>query len=421
LTSRAAETGASGLERACRAAAALALALAFLVAAVVSARLARLAWRGEPRTRAALVARLRALPDAGGYRQALARQDLARGRPERARRRLRAALRHAPLASGLWHDLADALLRAGRAAEAADAAERAARLAPTDAGGCYRAALVQLQAGDGARARGGLRCVLEYAPARAPEVFELARAVYGDDEVIVRAILPPGAEPLRRFVAWAYQQRLEDAAAVGWEALQAAGGTSSDRLRHVDFLLRLGRVRAAEELWTAAYGPRGPGIVFDGDFEGDPVGAGFGWHLGSPKGARATVTGGRAAARGVRGLAIEFTGGNLDFRHVWQVVPVTGGRRYHLSAVAQAAAITSLSGPRLRVEAGASCPSFSVEAAEWRGTTPWTPVSLEFTTPPGCEAIIIAVRRPETRRLDRDLRGRLYLDDVKLSDLGASA
>jgi hypothetical protein len=48
-------------------------------------------------------------------------------------------------------------------------------------------------------------------------------------------------------------------------------------------------------------------------------------------------------------------------------------------------------------------------------------VAIEFETPSDCQAIVIMVRRPATNRLDRDLRGRLYVDDVKLSDLGAPA
>jgi hypothetical protein len=334
---------------------------------------------------------------------------------------LRVAIRHAPLTAGLWHDLADAELRSGRNDAAIQAVDRAVALAPTDARGCYHGALVHLQLGDGDGAGERLRCVLDYVPTRTPEILDLTRAVYADDGLVIRTILPEGAEPLRRFLVWAYDRKLVDAATAGWMALQPLGSTPTDRLRHIDFLLGVGEIAAADELWTSAYGLRGPGLVFDGDFEGEPVGTGFGWLIGTLKGARATITGGRAAARGLRGLMIDFSGGNLDFSHVRQIVPVVGGRRYRLSALVETEGITSLAGPRFWVGSGGACAPFSVDGLEWRGTTPWTPVSVEFTTPPGCQAITIMVRRPATDRLDRDLRGRVYLDDVKLNDLGAPA
>jgi hypothetical protein len=175
---------------------------------------------------------------------------------------------------------------------------------------------------------------------------------------------------------------------------------------------------AADALWTAAYGSHPPGRIFDGDFEGDPVGGGFGWNIQSIEGARVAVTAG-AAARGRRGLSIEFRGGNFEFGHVWQVVPVLPERRYRLSALAHAEGITSFSGPRFRVEAHVTCPGLQGgDSPELRGTRAWGPIAVEFSTPPGCRAVIVRIVRPPTDRLDRDLRGRLDVDDVTLMEVG---
>jgi hypothetical protein len=101
------------------------------------------------------------------------------------------------------------------------------------------------------------------------------------------------------------------------------------------------------------------------------------------------------------------------------VVPVAGGRRYRLTALVRSAGLTSLAGPRLQVDRHGSCPELdTVGTPDFRGTTPWTPVSLEFTTPAPCAAVNVRLKRAPSTRLDRELRGRLWLDDVRLTDLG---
>jgi len=399
-------------------AAAAVLAATLLFASLACVLLARIAWQSPPASCPAPAALARILPWAPDYPRALARLDLAAGHPAAARAHLAAALQRSPFDAELWLARAEAGLQIGRPAEARRAALQGAALAPVDASACWRAALVLLQVGDGPAAVALLRCVLENAPGRAAEVLDLAHMVYGDDNVVLE-VVPPDADHVRQFLGWAYDRTLGEAAALGWDALQPLGPTAADRLHHVDFLLAGGHVDGAETLWTDAYGSRQPTGVFDGGFERDPVGTGFGWHLGRLDGARIAIEGGAAAAHGARGLAIDFAGGNLDFAHVSQVVPVAGGRRYRLSALVRTEAITSLSAPRLTVLPHASCLGMEpASGSELSGTRPWTPQAIEFVTPLACRAIVVLVRRVPTTRLDRDLRGRLYLDDVALADLG---
>jgi len=399
--------------------AALGLAAAFVVAATAAGVLWRVVLAGPAANRAAHEAAVRAVPGNVADRQALAHLDVAAGRPHAARARLTAALHHAPFAAPLWLDRADVALALGDPPAARHDALHAVALAPADAAGCERAALVLLQADGAADAAPLLRCVATLRPERAPQVLDLATSVYGDAGTVLRAVVPPDANGVARFLRWAHERDRVDAAALGWSALTTLGASRGDRLRHVDFLLDHGEVADAGAIWASAYGAPAPERVFDGDFEADPVGAGFGWLLRERDGVRVAITR-DAAARGRSGLSVEFRGGNVAFFGVQQVVPVEGGRRYRLSALARADGVTSLSGPRLRVEAHPACRGLStVESVELRGTRPWGPVGVEFTTPPDCRAVRILLCRPSTDRLDQDLSGRVQLDDVALRDLGA--
>jgi hypothetical protein len=401
-----------------RVAAAL-LVAAFLGVAAAALRTARVLGAASQDSHVALRARSRALPRNPAPRRRLARAELAGGNPQAALRRLEAVQLDAPFAAEVWLERAEAALQAGHADEARRAALRAVALAPVDAAGCGRAALVLLQLNEAAAAEPLLHCQMAYSD-RAREVLDLAHAVYADERVVLADVVPPDGLHVRRYLGWAYDRDYVEAAIVGWEALATHAPTSPERLRHIDFLVRHGAMAAADAMWTAAYGPHPPGRVYDGDFEGDPVGAGFGWNMQEMDGARIALTAG-AAARGRRGLSIEFRGGNLAFGHVWQVVPVLPERRYRLSALVHVEGVTSFSGPRLRIDPHVSCPGLvGGDSSELRGTRAWGPIGVEFATPPGCQAIIVRIVRPPTDRMDRDLRGRLDVDDVTLVEMGNS-
>jgi len=396
-----------------RGAAGAALAATFLAGAAASLALAWFVRTPAPSSRRALATYARVLPWDVVHRRALARADLAGGRPRRARARLRATLPRAPLAAPLWVDAAEAALHAGRWREARRMALRGASLAPADGESCGRAALVLLQANDLEAAVGPLRCEVENLSERLPRVLDLAAEVYPRVHDLLR-VLPPGDAWLRALLQWAYGRGRAEAAAVGWETLAASGATAADRIRHVEFLLRRGEVDGAEAVWRPVWGPRPPGTVFDGGFETDVAG-GFGWRI-ARTGAAAVTLDASASLEGRRGLRIEFRGGNPDFDGPSQVVPVEAGRRHVLTAMVRGEGITSAAGPRPRVGPHASCPAMGrVEGADVRGTTRWRRVAVEFDVPADCRAVVVSFARPPTARLDREIRGVFAADAVSLA------
>ena len=394
---------------------------AFLALGWRAAGLTRVAWRPPPTTREELAARNHALPANAFYRQRLALLDLAAGRSAMAHVRLVGAVHRAPLIAELWRSRARAALAAGKSVDARLSAQRAVTLAPVDSSGCYDAALVLLQAGDRQGAAPALRCVLHHSE-RIDEILTLAHDVYDDPAFVLREVLPPGRVYLEQYLDWAQAEKQSRAAALAWATLHALGPDSVYLNRRVEYLIASGDAAAAEPLWVERHGARSPAGVFDGDFEGDAVGGGFGWRLeDSPEEWTARVASGTAAAHGSRGLAIEFKGGNVYFHHVRQYVPVRGGRRYFVTGLVRSENLTSLSGPHLVVQATKSCPELrAVASPEFLGTRDWQPFWVELTTPERCTAVELFVQRNPTGRLDRELRGRLYLDDVRLEDAGAA-
>jgi hypothetical protein len=55
-----------------------------------------------------------------------------------------------------------------------------------------------------------------------------------------------------------------------------------------------------------------------------------------------------------------------------------------------------------------------------RGTNIWKKEELVFTTPEGCEAVVVRLRRNPSRRLDAKIEGDLWLDDFRLEKTPAT-
>lgn len=391
----------------------LAIALAWLAAA--AGRVTVAAWGGG-RDAEAWAALADQLPGNSAFQAVLARADLAAGRPRAASKRLEAALRDNALSAFLWLDLGRSLIALGDTERAVHAALGARRRAPASGDVCYDAGVLLLQADQVALALDALRCALEFAPRRAMEVYALAWAVLGKGE-LVRDAVPDTADGWRTYLHFLRAHRPEEVS-TAWAELARRGATSADRLYYVNFLIGTGRGSEAAEVWATAYGPRGRNLVFNGSFESDSVGGGLDWIMQPCDGAEAMVTRMAQAPVGTRVLQVRFDGANVDFHHVYQIVPVAGGRRYQLRATVRAERLTSASGVRLAIAGYRGCAMGRVDGREWRGTTAWSEERLSFTAPARCSAIAVQIRRTRTERFDRNISGRFVVDDVKLVALG---
>jgi tetratricopeptide (TPR) repeat protein len=347
----------------------------------------------------------------------LARADLAAWRPEAAARRLEDALPRNLLSPALWLDLARAKVAVESFEQAVEAASMAQRLHPTSDAVSYDAAVILFQSGAAREALTALSRTVELAPNRATEVYDLAWSVVGKGDLIRRLVVPDTAAGWRAYSRYARESR-EGEISPAWAGLARRGPTAVDRLEHVDFLVRLGRGSEAHQVWTQAYGASGDNLIFNGSFESDSVGRGFDWILRPSDGARTAIIEDREAPQGRRVLEITFNGSNAHYHHAYQFVPVEGGRRYRLGALVRSHEVTSLSLPRLIVRGQFGCTMARIDGRGFGGTIPWSEESLEFSTPPECQVIIVQFRRERTERFDRMITGRVWVDRVELTAVG---
>jgi tetratricopeptide (TPR) repeat protein len=384
-----------------------------------------LLWLGTMAVRVSAAARSRAsdlddvaaasrrFPGNTAYVHLLARADIIGGRPASAAQRLEAALGRNALSPGLWLELGRSELGRGELGRAQAAAAAARQRHPTSAEVCQKAAVILLEAGATAEALDALRCAVDLAPKRALRVYDLAWAVLDDGDLIRQQVVPDTAPGWRRYLWYTRRQQKQEAQAA-WAGLVRHGATERDRFDYVEFLVNHGQGQEAADIWWTAYGPRGDNLVFNGSFEDDSRERGLDCLLRPCDGARTALRERTDAPDGRRVLEVRFHGTNVAYEHAFQRVPVAGGRRYQLRASVRTEELTGRSGPRLTVRGHGGCSMSRVEGEELLGTRPWSVETVTFTTPLGCSSVAVMLRREPTERFDKNIRGRLWLDDVRV-------
>ncbi len=177
------------------------------------------------------------------------------------------------------------------------------------------------------------------------------------------------------------------------ERLLASGHYTAEVWR---YLIRTGAVASvpgtdqSRETGNAA-------TVFNGGFEQASLNAGFDWHYRQQLYLNLDFAD-LSAHSGSRALRLDFKlPKNLDYEPVYQFVPVVPGQSYALAASLRSEAITSDSGPRLRVM-DPKCPGCLDVATEGAtGTNGWHEVSVQFTAGPETEVVRISIWRPHSR------------------------
>jgi hypothetical protein len=104
---------------------------------------------------------------------------------------------------------------------------------------------------------------------------------------------------------------------------------------------------------------------------------------------------------------------------VTQVVLLRPGARYRLEAFVKTDALESPEGPRL-VATNDTNEWIAASDAVGSGTSDWQKLALEFQSPQaGAQTIAVTVsikRKPKNPIYDEPTRGRVWIDDVRLTE-----
>ena len=188
------------------------------------------------------------------------------------------------------------------------------------------------------------------------------------------------------------QERYDDAGSVWRQATSLAGGSQQ-----------------AQEAQS---------LVFDGGFEKDVSGGGFGWQEMDVSGADFDFDN-DVKHSGERSARIVFDGSqNLNYGNLFQQVLVTPGTHYRFQGYLRTDQITTDSGVRFEIYDPKDQKHLDVLTPNERGTQPWTLEEADFTTGPQTHLIRVRVFRAPSDRLDNKISGTVWVDDVKIFPAG---
>lgn len=215
------------------------------------------------------------------------------------------------------------------------------------------------------------------------------------------------------YLAWLMKWKRAGAARMTWKAIEADSDVSDELLQnYVHFLVSQKDVAPAAILWQRHRGMHG---MTNAGFEDKIMGHGFGWRISKNKAktwqSRRVYDHSRKEANA---LCVSFLGKeNLVWHHIYQIVPVIPEQRYQLTYWWKSKKITTDQGPFVEIY------SYDVKGLYEKGpmalgSCDWMAVTVGFTAPEACHAVVVRLRRNESYRFDNKIEGMLWVDEFKM-------
>jgi tetratricopeptide (TPR) repeat protein len=250
-----------------------------------------------------------------------------------------------------------------------------------------------------------------------------------DVRVLLDQILPDTPDGGWDALEFLTQAQQPDAALAVWNHFIAKKPSirRGSLLAFLDLLVAQDRFEGAGAAWHQALALQGAPptasagwpLVYDGGFESELSGGGFGWHQQDISGAEFDFDTAEKHS-GARSARIIFDGSqNLSYGHLYQTVLVQPRTRYKFRGFLRTDQISTDSGMRFEIRDSRRPQDLDLLTPNETGTQPWTLEEVEFATGPQTHLIQITLRRAPSTHLDNQLRGTVWVDDVDLSSAGS--
>jgi len=324
-----------------------------------------------------------------------------------------------------WADLGAGYDWAGRPNDALDAFQHARRLFPNSPEINWRMANFYVRADKTPEALRTLGMVLQEDGTAGRRVFTLATNATRDRNAILK-ILPP--QPLVFFDYLNFLIEKGDIAGAEevWARVLQLDLPFDIReaFPYLDALIQHAEVGQLSKVWSALM-QRVPAraqrtvansnLVTNGGFESDILNGGLDWRVLPTEGAVVSLDS-VGAFEGPHALRITFDGSrNIDYGHVFQYVPVQAKTRYRFSGHLRVQEITTDSGPRFQICDAYNTGNTFVSSENLVGTSGWSEQHAAFTTSADTRLLLVRVVRPVSAKLDSQIAGTVWIDDVRLT------
>ena len=337
------------------------------------------------------------------------------------------AVQLSPARASYWADLGGVYEMAGRQQDAQRAYERARELFPNSPDINWRVGNFYLRQGKVEEALPAFQRVLLGNPSLWWTTFDLVWRAGADDNLIFDRMLPPDTNVYIRCLHYLSEKGRMDAASQAWKRLLALGQAFEPQAAfpYLDALIREKRVEELAAAWTAvaerhpqrlALGT-GSDRINNGGFESEILNGGLDWRVWAIEGAIVSVDT-SIHFEGARSLKVRFEGkSNLDYHHIYQLVPVQPNTIYRFTGYLRVQDITTDSGPRFQIQDAYDASRLSLLTESLTGTAMWARRTLDFQTGPETHLLLIRVMRKPSGKIDNQIAGAAWIDRMSLAPI----
>jgi len=249
------------------------------------------------------------------------------------------------------------------------------------------------------------------------DALQLAFTLWEEPEILLDNV---GHENVSYLLRYAVGKRLPQRALFFWDIIESEGLEWQDRQVYsfLDMLIVKGYLQQAGQIWRKHFNPNA--ILFNGDFSQNFMQVAFGWRAKKEKDFVQTFGKMSQSGKG-RSVRYRFKGwANVNFHHLYQIVPIKGGKKYMLSYECKSRKLSTNQRPFLKVY-GYKCKMSSIKSAMFESDQDWGQYNMTFNVPQECSALVVRLRRKESRHIDNKLEGEFWLRNIAITDIDESS
>lgn len=247
------------------------------------------------------------------------------------------------------------------------------------------------------------------------DALKLAFTIWKDPRDVLENV---GPENIMHLFVYAVNNNLLTESLYFWRLIEKDSIPWEKRiaLSFIQKLMNNGEIPVASQIWFNHF--NNTSLLYNGDFSNDFLMTAFGWRTAKDKGFISRLD--PAETGQGRILNYRFKGWeNLNFAHLFQVVPLTGGKSYQFSAMLKSKKLTTNERPFFDIY-GFKCKA-PYTASEMVGPDQdWTEMKVAFEVPDTCHAMVVRLRRRESNHIDSKVSGQLWLRDLSITELAQS-
>lgn len=325
-----------------------------------------------------------------------------------------------------WAELGDADEFVGRSEDAKRAYEKAQKLFPNSPAINWRLGNFHIRRGETDRALPALEKVLLGDPSLRDQTFDLVWRAGAEPDQILTVMIPKEPAVLFHYLIFLCRTHRTAEAGQVWAKILALQFPFEPNAAfpYLEALIQDHRVEELVAAWLEvtrrhASSLRQPApevaLVTNGSFENEILNGGLDWRVSALEGVVVSVDS-LDFFDGTRALKISFDGKhNVDYHHVYQLVPVKPNTLYQFMGYIRTRDITTDAGLHFDLYDAYDPSRLFLSTQDLVGTASWTPEQLRFQTGPETVLLVIRLRRLPSTKFDNKIQGTAWVDRISIT------